>query len=150
MFTFAFPRRVAALALAATVVAGAAACQARDGTAGAGAPSTVSPTAAAVTASAIDDPAVRALIADVRAARAQHEPRELHRIRARLVGLIGQSAVRETEMTYRQVLADLAAADAAHDSMARARYRAQLRSLCDPDGLTSALGWCDAATSQGG
>jgi hypothetical protein len=144
MFTFDIPRRVTQVVLAAAVIAGAGACQARVGATGAGAPSTTGPVGAEAAAREIPNPAVEALIADARAARTQHDARALHLIRMRLTGVIGDAAARQAETTYRRVLADLAAADAAHDAMARARSRARLNELCDPAGVRYALGWCDA------
>jgi hypothetical protein len=151
MFTFAFTRRATPVVLATAIIAGAAACQARDGTIGAGVPPTTHAAAAhAAAVSATGDPEVRALIADAREARTQHDARALHRIRVRLVGLLGEATTRQAETTYRRVLADLAAADAAHDAMARARFRAQLRALCDPAGVTSALVSCEAGLASHG
>jgi hypothetical protein len=150
MFTFAITRRATPVVLAAAVIAGAAACQARDGTIGAGVPPTTHATAANAAVFATGDPEVQALVADAQAARTQHDARALHRIRARLVGLLGEAATRQAETTYHRVLADLSAADAAHDAMARARYRAQLRALCDPSGVTSALVPCDAGLAGHG
>ena len=121
MFTFALPRKVTALALLATIAIGAAACQARDGTTGAGAPTATHPNAAEAANAEIRNPSVQALLADAQAAAARHDSRTLHQIRARLAGLLRPDAVREVVANYRRVLANLAAAEAAHDPTARAR-----------------------------
>ena len=150
MLTFARSRKVTALALAATIAIGAAACQARDGATGAGAPSATLPNAAEAATSDIGDPMVQALLADARAAVARHDTRELNRARARLVALLHEDTVRQVVANRRRVLANLAAAEAAHDPTAVARYRAELHALCDPAGVASALGPCGANLASDG
>ena len=107
----------------------------------AGAPTSTLPNAAEAANAEIRSPSVQALVADAQAAAARHDSRTLHRIRARLAGLLRPDAVREVVANYRRrSVANLAAAEAAHDPTARARSRAELLALCDPAGVTSALG----------
>jgi hypothetical protein len=92
---------------------------------------------------ALGDPTVQRLLGDLRAARAQHDLRTFHRLRNELAKLLGAAAITDADGAYRQVVASLNAAAAFHDAPARARYRAQIRALCDPAGLTSAIEPCE-------
>jgi hypothetical protein len=137
-----------AILLATMIAATATACQLGAGGAGPGslptAPTTVAtpsggPSDAPAT---LGDPTVHRLVGDLRAARAQHDLRTFHLLRNELAKLLGAAAVNHADTSYRQVIASLSAAESYHDAPARARYRAQLRALCDPAGLTSAIESC--------
>jgi hypothetical protein len=136
MSRFASNRRSAIAALALIVAVAAGACEARAST-GAGAPQPVVSTSPAQ---------IHALAADLRVAQDRHDTRAVHRIHARIVDLLGTTATREAQASYRSVRANLAAADAAHDVQARAHYRAQLRALCA--GMTGILVTCDEANAR--
>src|SRR5262245_14184076 len=144
MSRFVTHRGLTLAALALTVVAVAGACEARASTAGVAAsqPAQLS----AVTTSA----SIHALVADLRVAQERHDTRAVHRIHARIGALLGATAARDAQASYRSALANLVAADAANDPQARARYRAQLRVLCDPAGVTGALLSCDTALAAQG
>jgi hypothetical protein len=138
-----------AILLATMIAATATACQLGAGSAGSGslpmAPTTVAtPSGGRSDAPAtLGDPTVLRLVGDLRAARARHDLRTFHLLRNELAKLLGAPAVNHADTSYRQVIASLSAAEAYHDSQARARYRAQLRALCDPAGLASAIEPCE-------
>lgn len=91
----------------------------------------------------LGDPAIQALLGDLRAARTRHDARAFQSFRQQLTDGLGAPTVDAAEATYRQVLGNLIAAETLHDARARARYRLELRALCDPTGLTSALVPCE-------
>ena len=86
---------------------------------------------------------VQRVEADLAAAMANHDMRLYHLLRSRLSSYVGADAIRSADETYRQALANLAAAFAAHDGKARAGFSTQLRTLCTPPSLTSAIEPCD-------
>jgi hypothetical protein len=138
-----------AVALWAIVAMGTAGCQSTGGPGGVvgqgGMP--IGPTAPATTplgTASESDAAVQPILADLRAAQAQHDLRAFHQFRHQLTQHIGASAIEEADAAYRQVLASLITADANHDARARARFRLQLHVLCDPAALTSAIESCES------
>jgi len=86
---------------------------------------------------------VQQIEADLAAAMANHDMRLYHQLRSHLSSYVGADAIRSADETYRQALANLAAAFAAYDGKARAGFSAQLRTLCLPPSLTSAIEPCD-------
>ena len=138
-----------AILLATMIAATATACQLGAGSPRPGSLPTAPSTVATPSWGPSDAPAtlrdltVHRLVGDLRAARAQHDPRTFHLLRNELAKLVGAAAVNHADTSYRQVIASLSAAEAYHDTQARARYRAQLRALCDPAGLASALEPCE-------
>ena len=101
-----------------------------------------SPAAAAPAASADTD--VERLTASLRAAMRAHDMRLYHQFRNELSVKLGTETIKAADAQYRQVLANLAAAQAAGDVKARADFRTQLRALCSPTKLTSAIEFCEA------
>lgn len=145
-------RTTRAVALAALVAIGSAACQATVGTTGPG-PSTgtvanATPTAKA-TVEHVGDPAIAAILLNLQAARGRHDARALHQYQRQLRDRLGEGAIARADARYRQVLADLHAAESAHDAMARAAFRAELKALCSPTSLTSAIEPCDGQVAAG-
>jgi multidrug resistance efflux pump len=90
------------------------------------------------------DVQVQQIEADLAAAMADHDMRLYHQLRSRLTSYVGADAIRSADETYRQARANLAAAIAAHDAKARAGFSAQLRAVCAPPSLTSAIEPCKA------
>jgi hypothetical protein len=138
-----------AILLGTIIAATATGCQLGAGSAGSGGLPTTPTTVATPSVvpsdprAALGDPTVQRLLGDLRAARAQHDLRTFHRLRNALANLLGAAAITDADGAYRRVVASLNAAAAFHDAPARARYRAQLRALCDPAGLTSAIEPCE-------
>jgi hypothetical protein len=138
-----------AVALGAILAVGTAGCQSTGGAGGVVGQGgiNVGPTALASTTPATapeSDAAIQPILADLRAAKAQHDVRAFQQFRHQLAQHIGASAIEEADAAYRHVLADLMVADAIHDAPARARFRLQLHALCDPAGLTSAIESCES------
>ena len=148
MSPFTTRHAAAALALSAIVSLSAIACQGRAGQTAPEAAPNVGPSATAIP-DPVADPAVRAILANVQAARSQHDARALHQFRAALTNLLGEAVIERADAAYRQVLVNLRAADAAHDLKARAAFRAQLRALCAPTSVTGAIEPCPDAAPSG-
>lgn len=112
-------------------------------------------TAPAIAASSAGPPSAmdvdtQQLTANLRAAIANHDMRMYGQFRMRLTEIIGQDAIRSAHETYRQALANLAAATARHDGKARASFYAQLRALCSPANLASAIEFCEKDLAAAG
>ena len=140
-----------AILLGAFIVVSATGCQLSAGAAGpASQPAPGAATVAAATSipssdapATLSDPAVQALLGDLRAARTRHDARAFQQFRHQLTERLGAAALDAADATYHRVLGALVTATALHDPRAQARYRQQLRALCDPATLTSALEPCE-------
>lgn len=148
MSPFTTRNRARAFALTAIVILGTSACQARDGQTGTDPAAKAPPTVEAIP-EPVASPAIEAILANVQAARSQHDARAIHQHLAQLRDQLGDAAIERADAAYRQILADLQASDARHDAKARAAFRGQLRALCDPTSVTGAIEPCDGAVSSG-
>jgi hypothetical protein len=90
------------------------------------------------------------LTANLRAAIANHDMRMYGVLRKRLADEVGQDVIRSVQEMYRQALANLRAAIARHDGKARASFHVQLRALCAPTSLTSAIEFCEKDLAAAG
>ncbi|TME80772.1 MAG: hypothetical protein E6I45_09730 [Chloroflexi bacterium] len=100
--------------------------------------------AASVAPAAADDSEVARLTANLHEAIRNHDMRRYYQFRKELSAQIGAGAIKAVDDAYRHVLANLAAAQRAHDAKARAEFSSQLRTLCSPTTLTSAIELCEA------
>lgn len=99
--------------------------------------------APAVGANPSADVDTQQLTDNLRAAIANHDMRMYGQLRKRLADVLGEDVIRSVQETYRQALANLTAATVRHDGKARASFYAQLRALCAPTSLTSAIEFCE-------
>jgi hypothetical protein len=84
----------------------------------------------------------RAALADLAAARAQHDSSAVARYRANVDSLLSEPSVVGAIYADRaRLAADMAAAEQHHDRRMLAAFRVQLTALCPPDGL-AVLDFC--------
>jgi hypothetical protein len=143
-FRVAYPGRIAAVLLVAGALFAGVACSAAvSGNASSAAPAAPGAEASAPPP-ATDDGEVAQLTANLRAAITNHDMRRYREFRNTLVAKVGAEAIQAADAVYRQALANLVAARAAHDAKATAEFGSQLRRLCSPTNLTSAIEFCEA------
>jgi hypothetical protein len=142
-FHVAYPGRIAAVLLVAGALFAGVACSAAV-SGNASSPAPAAPGAEASAPPATDDGEVAQLTANLRAAISNHDMRRYREFRNTLAAKVGAEAIHAADAVYRQALANLVAARAAHDAKATAEFGSQLRRLCSPTNLTSAIEFCEA------